>query len=193
MIGSHNTFSYLPPKNFWGKITRLWNKCQDKTIQEQYDAGVRYFDIRIKLIDGFWHIVHNNVDYGSCYYPTLASMFNKLAPKDNVYIRIILDVRKIPKNKEEYKEKFLNYINMFNAYIVKPDNVHLDSAIVYWEWKELLKPSIEVKEYHASVSAKWYQYIFGTKKFAKLSNRYVRQTYYYYGEDNERVLLLDYV
>ena len=37
MIGSHNSISYLPPKNFWGKITRLWNKCQDKTLEEQYN------------------------------------------------------------------------------------------------------------------------------------------------------------
>ena len=32
MIGSHNTFSYLPIKNRWRKIFKSWYKCQDKTI-----------------------------------------------------------------------------------------------------------------------------------------------------------------
>ena len=65
MIGSHNTLSYLPPKNLLGKITRLWNKCQDKTIEEQFNSGVDYFDIRIDFYsDNNWHFVHNKVDYG---------------------------------------------------------------------------------------------------------------------------------
>ena len=41
MIGSHNSMSYLPPKNLWGKMTRPWNKCQNQNIREQYEAGVR--------------------------------------------------------------------------------------------------------------------------------------------------------
>ena len=65
MIGSHNSMSYLPPKNLWGKITRLWNKCQDKTIEEQFNSGDDYFDIRINFYsDNNWHFVHNRVDYG---------------------------------------------------------------------------------------------------------------------------------
>lgn len=190
MIGSHNTFSYLPPKNFWGKITRLWNKCQDKNIKAQYDAGVRYFDIRIRLVGTDWHIVHNKVDYGLINIDALAKIFNDVVD-NTIYLRIILDERVKPKDYKIQTEKFIYFINTLQCYLF--EDIHIDSAIIYWEWKELLKPSIEVKEYHASVSAEWYQYIFGTKKFAKLSNRYARQTYYYYAEDNERVLLLDYV
>ena len=65
MIGSHNTLSYLPPKNLWGKITRPWNKCQDKNLEEQVNAGIDYLDIRINFYkDEKWHFVHNRVDYG---------------------------------------------------------------------------------------------------------------------------------
>lgn len=50
MIGSHNTLSYLPPKNLWGKITRPWNKCQNKNLEEQVNADIDYLDIRINFI-----------------------------------------------------------------------------------------------------------------------------------------------
>lgn len=47
MIGTHNTFTYLPcdSKIVEGQ-SRFW-RCQDMTIAEQYKFGVRYFDIRI--------------------------------------------------------------------------------------------------------------------------------------------------
>lgn len=60
MIGSHNSMSYLPPKNLWGKITRLWNKCQDKTITEQYNNGVDYLIfvlISIMMMNGILFII----------------------------------------------------------------------------------------------------------------------------------------
>lgn len=72
-------------------------------------------------------------------------------------------------------------------------NVNIDSAITYWDWKEHYKPLVEVKEYHASVKATWYQYLLGCKWFAKHYNNYAKQRHYGYSEDNERVLLLDYV
>ena len=38
MLGSHNSMSYLPIKG-WKKILKPWIKCQDLTIQEQYNQG----------------------------------------------------------------------------------------------------------------------------------------------------------
>lgn len=189
MIGSHNSLSYLPPQNLWGKITKLWGKCQDKTLKEQYDAGVRYFDIRIQLHinsndDYEWHFVHNKVDYGK----VNNWIWNWLG-KYKCPIRIIFDQRSKPDYAEKRTKIFKGYI-----YIIKRDfNVVVDSAITYWDWKEHLNPTIEIKEYHASVSTPWYQYILGTKWFAKRYNKYAKETYYGYSEDIERVLLLDYV
>ena len=143
MIGSHNSMSYLLPKNLWGKITRLWNKCQDKTIEEQFNSGVR----------------------------------------------VIYDQRSKPKNASYRTNRFITYLWI----LIKKYNVNIDSAITYWDWKEHYKPLIEVKEYHASVSAEWYQYLLGCKWFAKHYNNYAKKRHYGYSEDNERVLLLDYV
>ena len=185
MIGSHNSMSYLPPKNLWGKITRLWNKCQDKTIEEQFNRGVDYFDIRINSYnDNEWHFVHNKVDYG-----IVDNDIWKYIGETRLPIRVIYDRRSKPKDDIHEENNFKIYL----WFIRQKYNVNIDSAITYWNWKEHYKPLVEVKEYHASVSAKWYQYLLGCKWFAKHYNNYAKKRHYGYSEDNERVLLLDYV
>lgn len=183
MIGSHNTLSYLPPKNLWGKITRPWNKCQDKTIEEQVNAGVDYFDIRIDFYnDGKWHFVHNRVDYG-----LVNNDIWKYIGKTELSIRIIYDRRSKPKDVILEKYRFTNYL----SYLKEEYNINIDSAITYWDWKEYCKPFIRVKEFHASVSAKWYQYLLGCKWFALTYSGISK--YPDFEECMNDVLLLDYV
>lgn len=45
-LASHNTMSYLSPQ-WWVKPFGWIAKCQAKTIEEQYDNGVRMFDLRV--------------------------------------------------------------------------------------------------------------------------------------------------
>lgn len=184
MIGSHNSMSYLPPKNLWGKITRPWNKCQDKNIREQYESGVRYFDIRINLYDDRWHFVHNKIDFGHTY-----NLIWEFIAKHKIPIRLIYDQRSKPKDVNYKIARFKTYINI----LTEKYGVDIDSAITYWDWKEYSIADIDIKEYHASVKAKWYQYILGCKWFANKYNDYAKQRHYGYSEDDERVLLLDYV
>lgn len=185
MIGSHNTLSYLPPKNLWGKITRPWNKCQDKTLAEQYRDGIEYFDIRINLYinsnnEYEWHFVHNRVDYGVVNENVWKAIGNTKLP-----IRIIYDKRSKPKDVILEKQRFIDYI----SYLKEEYNVNIDSAITYWNWKEYCAPFIRVKEFHASVSAKWYQYLLGCKWFANRYNNFSKAANMRMNE----VLLLDYV
>ena len=183
MIGSHNSMSYLPPKNFWGKITRLWNKCQDKTIEEQVNTGIDYFDIRIDFYsDNDWHFVHNKVDYG-----VVNNDIWKYIGKIKVPIRVIYDRRSKPKYASSERQRFIAYL----YYLQQEYNICIDSAITYWDWKEHRKPFIKVKEFHASVSAKWYQYLLGCKWFALTYSGISK--YPDVEECMNEVLLLDYV
>nr|UVX50828.1 MAG: phosphoinositide phospholipase C, Ca2+-dependent [Bacteriophage sp.] len=183
MIGSHNSMSYLPPKNLWGKITRLWNKCQDKTIEEQFNSGVDYFDIRINFYnDEEWHFVHNKVDYG-----VVNDNIWKYIGKNKIPIRVIYDRRSKPKDASFERQRFIAYL----SYLQQEYNICIDSAITYWNWIEHYKPFIEVKEFHASVSAKWYQYLLGCKWFALTYSGISK--YPDVEECMNEVLLLDYV
>ena len=185
MIGSHNTLSYLPPKNLWGKITRLWNKCQDKSIEEQVNTGVDYFDIRINFYnDGKWHFVHNKVDYG-----VVNDNIWKYIGKNKIPIRVIYDRRSKPKDDIHEENRF----NIYLWFIKQKYNVNIDSAITYWNWKEHYKPLVKVKEYHASVSAKWYQYVLGCKWFANKYNTFGKYITIKDLASINEVLLLDYI
>lgn len=46
-LGTHNSLSYLVPQ-WWLRLFNFIGKCQNLTIKEQFDFGVRYFDIRVK-------------------------------------------------------------------------------------------------------------------------------------------------
>lgn len=183
MIGSHNSFSFLPIKG-WKKILKPWVKCQKYNIVGQYSCNVRYFDIRVRLHEGEWWLCHNS------------ALFDKLENRQEDFmfigrqkasVRIILDVRKAPKNATEYKSIFLN--SLIPTLRLKYD-LNIDSIIVFWEWREYcLYKNIVQHEYHVSVSAPWYKYILGTKLFAKLNNK----NHLELKEDTKQVMLLDYV
>ena len=41
--------SFLPVKQWWLRPFRAWGRCQRLSLAEQWEAGVRYFDMRIKF------------------------------------------------------------------------------------------------------------------------------------------------
>lgn len=191
MLGTHNSLSYLKPLKWWQRWSTPWSKCQSLTLEEQYNYGVRYFDFRLRYDnnDKMWYFVHNRVKYdivNNLYFSYLDHQ------SDKSYIRFILDQRKKPKDKlAEYEIKnFTDYVNEIKRTY---KNIIIDSAIIYWTWTDILKPSVIVLEDHTSVKSKWYQYILGTKWYAKKNNRrpYIENKAAYI--DDDKVLLLDYI
>ena len=185
MIGSHNSLSYLPIQG-WRKILTPWTKCQSLTLEEQYEKGVRYFDLRIRKVkdEGWWYC-HNNATFVPVmeHKEILEFLITKKAN-----IRVILDVRKKPKDAEEYKNDFLDLVEW-----LKSNDLKVDSAIVYWDWQEWQPNTITQHEYHASVSAPWYKYILGTKWFAKHYNKKYLNKNKEILESEDKVILLDYI
>ena len=49
IVGSHNSWSYLPSKKWWMAPFKFMAKCQDLNIIEQYEIGVRCFDLRVRF------------------------------------------------------------------------------------------------------------------------------------------------
>lgn len=52
MLGTHNSLSYLPVKQWWLKPFFWVARCQSLDIEQQYEMGVRYFDIRVRFPKG---------------------------------------------------------------------------------------------------------------------------------------------
>lgn len=167
MIGSHNSATYLKEKSWWMTILRPWTRCQTKTLREQYNSGIRYFDFRIKLFDTEFgcmtNICHNNVLYKESLFEALYEI-----DYDDVYIRLILDYRKEPEDAEKLSELFKSTINFIqDRYKLKVDN-----AITFWNWKEYIPSSFNIQEEHYSVDAsRWYEWILGPFLFNKLKEK----------------------
>lgn len=57
-IATHNSGTGEPSKNWVHRLFTPFAKCQDKTIEQQLEAGVRYFDFRVNknlmLCHGLW-------------------------------------------------------------------------------------------------------------------------------------------
>lgn len=87
-LGSHNSMSYLKPKWFWFMPFRFIARCQDKTIEEQYKAGARLFDLRIAFDNnGTPFFAHGAIAFAK------SSVYDVLkwldSCDDKVYVRIL--------------------------------------------------------------------------------------------------------
>lgn len=180
MLGSHNSMSYLKPIHWWQRWQKPWYRCQEINLVQQYKQGVRYFDIRVNLIHGEWHFVHNKIDFGHINggFKDIDKLI-ELAEKENqeIYFSVILDRRKAPKTKEEQEYLLIRFRNLISWAIdayKKYNVICLDSVIVYWNWKKLYVDPIhpEVAEYHNSVIHRDHllKYLFGNKHFSKKHN-----------------------
>lgn len=83
---SHNTMTYLIPKYWIFRPFRFMAKCQEKTLEEQYKCGVRYFDFRIVFIDTIPHFAHGLITFKGDVYKYL-DFLNSC--EDKIYVRIL--------------------------------------------------------------------------------------------------------
>ena len=104
ILGSHNSWSYLPPKKWWMKPFRFIAQCQDWSILKQYENGVRCFDLRLRASKhNDYHlpdVVHGYMVYDIPFFE-LQDQLRWLDQKGDVYIRVVHDVR----NKQQYNER----------------------------------------------------------------------------------------
>lgn len=101
ILGSHNSWSYLPPKKWWMWPFTFMAKCQSVPIKEQYDLGVRCFDLRIRhRKDGRITVAHGAMEY-NIDLKGLCEQLEWLNARKDVSIRVIHEVRR----KSQYTEK----------------------------------------------------------------------------------------
>lgn len=57
-IATHDSATGERSLNWLHSLGKVFAQTQSKTIKEQYEAGCRMFDIRVKLIKGEWRCAH---------------------------------------------------------------------------------------------------------------------------------------
>lgn len=98
-LGTHNSMTYLKPKHWWLYPFRFMARCQNMTIEEQYDYGVRHFDLRIKYDkDTCPEFRHGIITYSGSVYDTLKYLESR---PETVYCKLWLEISREDKIQED--------------------------------------------------------------------------------------------
>lgn len=188
IIGSHNSWSYLPPKKWWMKLLKFTAKCQSKSISEQYTKyGVRCFDLRIReSLDGYPRICHGIIEY-DIEFDDILYYLDYLNSKGDCYVRVIHEVR----NKKDYVYRnvywFAMLCNIFESRFPRI-KFWCGRNLYNWEKDYNFKEEPSCEEKYSSVCPPnliddWWPWF-----YAKFHNKKIRKE----GTDKE-ILLIDYV
>lgn len=188
MLGSHNTLTYFPIKGLFGSLKKNWSKCQEINYIQQYNCGVRYFDVRIKFDKNKPVVVHNNNTYKAGE-NELNQLFSFLNIKKDCYVRFGLDIRKKPKDADKQTKLFKEYIQSIQR---KYPFIKIADAIIFWDWEHIINPLITVVERHASVTSTW-ELIKTPRNYASKHNKELKETYKDVLNSDKQVLLIDFV
>lgn len=188
IIGSHNSWSYLPPKKWWMKLIAFTARCQDLSIKQQYHKGVRCFDLRIRLDnEGILCIAHGLIEYKYNFLDLYEDLEWLNTQSEQVSIRILHEVRTKKQYTEETVENFVDLIIMLQCKFSKL-KFWCGKNLYNWEtdYEFPYKPSCEEK--YASVCSPkliddWYP-----RWFAKFNNKRILKE-----GTNKDILLIDFV
>lgn len=82
MIGSHDSYTFMRARNpIVNAFKGLW-RTQDKSIEEQYKSGVRFFDIRLYRDRDKWRAAHGLAEFNVTFRTLMATAkhFAKTCP-----------------------------------------------------------------------------------------------------------------
>ena len=186
ILGSHNSWSYLPIKQWWLKPFSFIGRCQNLSIEKQYNKGVRCFDLRVRFNKSKIKVCHGYFQYDTdrdeLYYD-----LEWLNSKKDVLVRVIHEVR----NKKQYTNySFISFNNFCNYISVKYQNIRFWCGRNVYNWnidyKFTFEPSCEEK-YSSVCKPKiiddWWPWL-----FAKLNNKRILEE-----KTDKDILLIDFI
>ena len=116
VIGSHNAWSYLPPKHWWLRPLAFTARCQNVDIKEQYEKyNVRCFDLRLLIDeDGNVDIAHGIMKYRIAIDELLDDL-QWLNDKGDCYVRVLHEARRKSQYTEQAKNIFKFWCNQIES------------------------------------------------------------------------------
>ena len=185
-LASHNSWSYLPPRKWWMYPLRFTAKCQSKDIKQQYEMGVRCFDLRVRFHSEEFVLVHGLMEYKTSKDDFIKDLF-WLDEKGDVSIRVVLDIRRKNRTLQGQKYSFQLFCKSLESWY---KNIKFFNGQCLYDKETIHKfgnyPSCE--ERYASVCKPkllddWFPWM-----YAKLNNKKLKQM----GTEKE-YLMLDFV
>lgn len=129
MIGSHNSFTFKKSTRRLFNAFKCFWRCQDKTIQEQYNAGVRFFDLRVYHKSSHaWGIAHGLVNLYGGFGTVEAILYYMHGQFPDAHFRLILE-KGSDNDEEEFKDQVADAVTAFDCH------TKLYEAIIKSGWK----------------------------------------------------------
>lgn len=184
-VGTHNSMTYLKPKRWYLYPFRFIAKCQSLTIQEQYNLGIRLFDIRISYDkDNNPEFRHGSMAFKGDVYKTLEWLNSQGCP---IKIRILLEEKKESTLRETL---FIKDINKFKSIFL---NLTFYEGRRKFDWKQIIElPTLDIIQLVSSMDNNIINDIWPWL-YAKLHNKKHIKQYSDYYKYNTKPILLDFV
>lgn len=188
VLGSHNSWSYLPVKQWHFKPFAFTARCQSKNIITQYEQyGVRCFDLRVRFTptEGIV-IAHNMIEYNYSWLNIIDDL-TYLNSKGDCYLRILHEAR----NKKQYTAFSRNAFKEFCYYIetrFEHINMWCGRNLYDWNFDYIFSKEPTCEENYSSVKSPkliddWWPWL-----YAKTHNKKIVEK----GTDKD-ILLIDFV
>lgn len=188
ILGSHNSWSYLPVEKWWMKFLRFTAKCQDFNIKTQYEKyNVRCFDLRISFNNNASLIVSHGIIRYKISAKDLLNDLSWLNNKKDCYVRVLNEVR----NKSKYSSFEVELFTLFcsNLEVLYPNIKFWCGRNLYnWNIDYTFKYNPSCEENYSSVHSPkliddWYP-----RLYAYHNNKHILKK----GTDKD-ILLIDFV
>lgn len=157
-IGTHNSATGESGHGILSWLGTPFARCQSKTIAEQYEAGCRYFDIRVKYTKrgwicahGIWeskrtlsHVLSQINTYGDCY---VMLTYEGESPEDfcDITDTFVTTYTGITFTCVNTKKPEWITLKTYNSVMFESDFVNLDGRSwhtyipIPWLWKKIYK------------------------------------------------------
>lgn len=186
ILGSHNSWSYLSPKKWWMKPFAFVAKCQDKSISEQFNSGVRCFDLRVRFENKKLIVAHGAMQYKIDKNQLLKDL-NFINNLGGCYVRILHEVRSTSQRTSES-------VAMFKEFCKYIEETYTE--IKFWYGKNLVDGTTEYEFSNNPSCEEKYSSVCPPKiiddwipvVYAKLNNKKILEK----GTDKD-ILLIDFV
>ena len=182
LLGSHNSMSYLPPRRWWMRPFAFMARCQSRPLYEQlYIYDIRYFDLRVRFINGNPTFAHGLISYNGDVFDALNTLNSYHTP---IYVRLLLETAKADQQQEDLFCDFCADI------LSRYPNLRLHCGRRKFDWHVLFcfpdrEPTLDQKvaSMTGTILDDWFPWL-----YARLNNR----SNLLHGTDHD-ILLLDFI
>ena len=194
ILASHNSYSYLKPAELWMYLALPFSRCQTLSIIEQYEAGVRLFDLRLAPdeVHGGIRVAHGLVKFrvSPNELNETLKFLNWKGQHEHakIYVRVLMEPRKPNTIQEQafaaccriIMRRFSN-IRFYGGHGAHKENWR----ICYFSF---IRPNPSVIEDYSSVKCKGIRKIL-PRLYARKHNAEIRAEY----EASEAFLMIDHI